>query len=116
MIKFKYNNKDYIKLMYISGKTKDLLETLDSQGLDISVVYEDNEFNDFINCNKHIIDDIKCYLNDRFNCLLSYKDINKIYDIHKIKCLGIDNTYCIYINCEYYLVNDMYFINKYLKN
>lgn len=118
MIKFKSNkdNIDFIKVMHISGRTSELLKKLDSQGLNLDVLYHNNEFRNCINEHKYIMDEIRYYLCNRFNCLLRYDNINKIYDIHKIKCLGIDNTYYLYINGDNYLTNDVTFIERYIKN
>lgn len=118
MIKFKNkDNNDYkfLRVYIISPVTYEFLLRLEENNDDIGAVYKFKEYNKVIKEHSCIMNEIREYLCNRMNSLINYDDIDRIQQIKRINCLGIDNTYFLYIDGYYYLTNDMEFIQKYIK-
>ncbi len=115
MIKFKDNNDNFLRVTIISPVTYELISLLDKENVDISAVYNYKDLNRIIKEHDCIMDELRYYMCNRMNQLINYKNIVKVQNITKINCLGIDDTYFLYIDGCYYLTNDINFIQKYIK-
>lgn len=119
MIKFKdKDNNDtdnFLRVTIISPVTYELITLLDKNNVDIGAVFNYKDLNKYIKEHDCIMDELRYYMCNRMNQLINYKDIDRIQNITRINCLGIDDTYFLYIGGYYYLTNDINFIQKYIK-
>lgn len=115
MIKFKEKDNNFLRVTIISPVTYEMITLLDKNCDDIGSVYKFKEYNKVIKEHECIMDELRFYMCNRMNQLINYKEIDRIQNITRINCLGIDDTYFLYIGGYYYLTNDMNFIQKYIK-